>query len=98
MVEHNNLTGTNVAPEIAVNVKLAPEHVIRLGISKALRDPTLFEENLQTIVIGPSGIPILVPVASSRRASFPRKRVTSVSSPASMPPSKSRYSATGCTT
>jgi len=60
MVEHNNLTGTNVAPEIAVNVKLAPEHVIRLGISKALRDPTLFEENLQTIVIGPSGIPILV--------------------------------------
>ena len=60
MVEHNNLTGTNVAPEVAVNVKLAPEHVIRVGISKALRDPTLFEENLQTIVIGPSGIPILV--------------------------------------
>jgi iron complex outermembrane receptor protein len=61
MVEHNNLTGTNVAPEIAVSFRLVPDHVLRLGLSRALRDPTLFEQNLQTIVIGPSGIPILVP-------------------------------------
>ena len=54
MLENNNLTGTDVAPQVAVNFRLAPDHVIRLGVSKALRTPTLFEERLpSSIIVGP---------------------------------------------
>ena len=60
MVENNNLTGTDVAPQASLNLHVAHDHVIRIGASKALRNPTLFEEKVQSIVIGPGGIPIVV--------------------------------------
>jgi|KBSMisStandDraft_5_1062788.scaffolds.fasta_scaffold00769_11 Outer membrane receptor for ferrienterochelin and colicins len=54
MLENNDLTGTDVAPQVSVNYHVAPDHVIRLGVSKALRTPTLFEEKLpSSIIIGP---------------------------------------------
>jgi iron complex outermembrane receptor protein len=57
MVEHNNLTGTDVAPQASINWRFAPTHMIRFGVSKALRTPTLFEEKVQRVVIGaPNGV------------------------------------------
>ena len=54
MLENNDLTGTDVAPQVSVNYRVAPDHVIRVGVSKALRTPTLFEERLpSSIIIGP---------------------------------------------
>lgn len=44
MVEHNNLTGTNVSPRLAVNYHFNPQHTIRVGVSEAQRTPTLLEE------------------------------------------------------
>jgi iron complex outermembrane receptor protein len=56
MIEHNNLTGRDIAPQVAVNYRFAPNHVVRIGVSKALRTPTLIEERVQSIVIiGPPG-------------------------------------------
>ncbi len=57
MVEHNNISGTDVAPQAAINFRLARDHVIRFGVSKALRTPTIFEENVQTIIIVPPPAP-----------------------------------------
>lgn len=59
MLENNNLTGTDVAPQVALNYTVAPGHVLRFGVSKALRNPTLFEDQAQNIVVGPAGTPLL---------------------------------------
>jgi iron complex outermembrane recepter protein len=56
MIEHNNLTGSDTEPQVAVNYRFAPNHVVRIGVSKALRTPTLIEEKVQSVVIiGPPG-------------------------------------------
>jgi iron complex outermembrane receptor protein len=44
MIEHNNLTGTDLAPRLAVSYHLTPEHTIRVGVSQAQRTPTLLED------------------------------------------------------
>jgi len=61
MVEHNNLAGTHVEPQIAVAYTIVPGHVVRLGISRASRNPTLFEESVGSIIVGPGGVPVVVP-------------------------------------
>lgn len=45
MLEHHYFTGTDISPRAAVNFTLAPGHVIRLGVSRAYRSPTFFEED-----------------------------------------------------
>jgi len=44
MLEHHYFTGADISPRAAVNFTLVPGHVIRLGISRAYRSPTFFEE------------------------------------------------------
>lgn len=44
MLEHHYFTGTDLSPRAAVNFTLAPGHVVRLGVSRAYRSPTFFEE------------------------------------------------------
>lgn len=44
MFEHHYFTGADVSPRAAVNFTLVPGHVIRLGVSRAYRSPTFFEE------------------------------------------------------
>ncbi len=44
MLEHHYFTGADISPRAAVNFTLAPGHVIRLGVSRAYRSPTFFEE------------------------------------------------------
>jgi len=44
MLEHHYFTGTDISPRAAVSFTLAPGHVVRLGVSRAYRSPTFFEE------------------------------------------------------
>ncbi|MBU4499709.1 MAG: TonB-dependent receptor, partial [Gammaproteobacteria bacterium] len=44
MLEHHYFTGADISPRAAVNFTLVPGHVIRLGVSRAYRSPTFFEE------------------------------------------------------
>ncbi len=44
MLEHHYFTGNDLSPRAAVNFTLAPGHVVRLGVSRAYRSPTFFEE------------------------------------------------------
>lgn len=45
MLEHHYFTGMDVSPRLAANFTLAPGHVVRLGVSRAYRSPTFFEES-----------------------------------------------------
>lgn len=56
MVEDNNLTGTDVAPQLALNWRLDPHQVLRFGISRALRTPTVIEKQGQ-FAVGAPGSP-----------------------------------------
>ena len=56
MVEHNNLTGTDVAPQVALNYRVAPHQMVRFNVSRALRAPTLIENQSQ-FAVGPPGSP-----------------------------------------
>jgi iron complex outermembrane recepter protein len=61
MVEYNNLTTTDAAPQVSLNWRFARDQVLRFGASKALRTPTLFEEKVQNvIVISPPSGPIVI--------------------------------------
>ncbi len=56
MIEHNNLTGTDVAPQIAANYRVAPDHTMRFSLSRALRTPTVLESQ-SAFGAGPPGTP-----------------------------------------
>ncbi|HEY5896810.1 MAG TPA: TonB-dependent receptor [Burkholderiales bacterium] len=44
MVERTEFTGPEVSPRLAVNYRLAAPHTLRASISRAVRNPSLFEE------------------------------------------------------
>lgn len=56
MLEHHYFTGTDISPRAAVNFTLAPGHVIRLGVSRAYRSPTFFEEDGNRVYTLQSGV------------------------------------------
>jgi len=43
MIEHNDLTGTDLAPRLSVSHHFTPNHTVRLGVSRAQRTPTMLE-------------------------------------------------------
>ena len=45
LLENHYLTDYDVSPRLAANIILAPGHVVRLGVSRAYRSPTFFEES-----------------------------------------------------
>lgn len=57
MLEHNNLTGSDLTPRISANLKLAPGHTLRAGISTATRTPTLLEEKFNMRIKIPTAVP-----------------------------------------
>jgi iron complex outermembrane receptor protein len=63
MVEHNDLTGTDIAPQVAVNYAPAPHQAIRFNLSRALRTPTLIE-NQGKYAAGAPGSPREGPAGS----------------------------------
>jgi iron complex outermembrane recepter protein len=44
MVEHNGISGTDIAPQLALNYEVATNQTIRFNLSRALRAPTVIEE------------------------------------------------------
>jgi iron complex outermembrane receptor protein len=56
MLEHNDLTGTDLAPQLALNYRVAPNQALRFNLSRALRTPTLIE-NQGKFAVGPPGTP-----------------------------------------
>jgi iron complex outermembrane receptor protein len=45
MLEYHYFTDFDVSPRLAASFTLAPGHVIRVGVSRATRSPTFFEEH-----------------------------------------------------
>jgi iron complex outermembrane receptor protein len=55
MLEHHYYTGIDISPRVAANFTVVPGHVIRLGISRAYRSPTFFEEKGNQVYVLQSG-------------------------------------------
>ncbi|WP_407702877.1 TonB-dependent receptor plug domain-containing protein [Thiobacillus sedimenti] len=55
MLEHHYFTGTDLSPRIAANFTVVPGHVIRLGVSRAYRSPTFFEQDGNQVFVLQSG-------------------------------------------
>lgn len=69
MVEHNDLTGTDVSPRASANFTLAPGHTLRVGISTATRTPTYLEEKFQARIVIPTTIPGVTAISERFRDS-----------------------------
>ncbi|MBT9569301.1 MAG: TonB-dependent receptor [Thiobacillus sp.] len=55
MLEHHYFTGGDISPRVAANFTLAPGHVVRLGLSRAYRSPTFFEEQGNQVFVQDTG-------------------------------------------
>lgn len=55
MLEHHYFTGTDLSPRVAANFTVAPDHVVRVGVSRAYRSPTFFEEEGNQVYLRSSG-------------------------------------------
>lgn len=44
MLEHNNYTGTALSPRVGITYQIRPGHTLRAIVSKAIRVPTIIEE------------------------------------------------------
>lgn len=55
MLEHHYFTDFDISPRLAASFTLAPGHVIRAGVSRALRSPTFFEEHGNQVFYQESG-------------------------------------------
>ena len=60
--EHNDTSGTDLSPRLALSYHLAPGHTVRVGVSRALRTPTVLEDlgNYRVTLNTPVG-PLFVP-------------------------------------
>ena len=56
MIENNSLTGTDVAPQLALNWQLTPDQTLRFNVTRALRTPTVIENQGQ-FAVGAPGTP-----------------------------------------
>jgi iron complex outermembrane receptor protein len=45
MIEDNDISGTDIAPRVAIIQHIDDHHSLRLGFSRATRTPTLFDQN-----------------------------------------------------
>jgi iron complex outermembrane receptor protein len=57
MLEHNDFTGSDVSPRFSANVRLAPGHTLRVGVSAATRTPTYLEEKFMARFVVPTQVP-----------------------------------------
>ncbi len=60
MFEHNSMNGSSLSPRLAATYQVTPGQVLRVGISKANRAPTLFENMAnQSFDLTPAVLPLL---------------------------------------
>ncbi|MBT9568427.1 MAG: TonB-dependent receptor [Thiobacillus sp.] len=55
MLERHYFTGVDLSPRVAANFALVRDHVLRLGVSRAYRSPTFFEENGNQVLRNAAG-------------------------------------------
>ncbi len=55
MLEHHYFSDYDISPRLAASFTLAPGHVVRMGISRAYRSPTFFEERGNQVYLQESG-------------------------------------------
>ncbi len=55
MLEHHYFTGADISPRVAINFTVVPDHVLRLGVSRAYRSPTFFEEWGNQVLLNDAG-------------------------------------------
>lgn len=61
MLEHNDITGSDTSPRVALNYHVFPGHTLRASVSRALRTPMLVEEKInRVLVLGPVTVPRFV--------------------------------------
>ncbi|NDP49126.1 MAG: TonB-dependent receptor, partial [Sulfuriferula multivorans] len=58
MLERHYFTGADSSPRVAVNFTVVPDHVLRLGVSRAYRSPTFFEEMGNQVLLNDAGMVI----------------------------------------
>ena len=62
MIENNDISGTDIAPRLALIHHLTDNHTFRLGASKATRTPTIFDESgyvaLEQVLTRNDGVPL----------------------------------------
>jgi len=63
MYEYSDIFGDQVSPRAALNIRVNPDHTLRLIAARATRTPVLVEEKgLRVYDLNSLGIPIVVPV------------------------------------
>ncbi|MBT9591788.1 MAG: TonB-dependent receptor [Thiobacillus sp.] len=55
MLEHHYFTGADISPRVAASFTVVPDHVLRLGVSRAYRSPTFFEEMGNQVLLNDAG-------------------------------------------
>lgn len=76
-LEHNDITGTDLSPRLALSYHLAPGHTLRAGVSRALRTPTVLEDiGSYSVTVNTAIGPISVPRYFGN-ASLPPEKITS---------------------
>lgn len=56
MVEHYSLSGTDVSPRVMLNFQPNRDHTIRIGVSKAVRTPSLMEDKSDVRLYSSTGV------------------------------------------
>ncbi len=51
-IENSSLTGFSSAPRVMLNYHVTPEQTVRVGMTRATRAPSIFEEKAKTIIGG----------------------------------------------
>jgi iron complex outermembrane receptor protein len=77
MVENNSINGTDVAPQLALNWQFAPEHTLRFSVSRALRTPTVIENQGQ-FAVGPPGTPRFGPAGDLENETIVSREISYV--------------------
>lgn len=58
MLEHNNFTGKAVSPQVALNYHLNRSNTLRIGFSRAERNPVMFEQMAHLVyILGKIAVP-----------------------------------------
>ncbi|MDX9707435.1 MAG: TonB-dependent receptor [Azospira sp.] len=80
MVEHNDSTGTRASPRLGVNFRVADGHTLRAIVSRAFRNPVIFEQQADSLwrfsVIAPAaaaGLPVPFQYALGRENLAPER-------------------------
>ncbi len=77
MWEHNDITGTDLSPRAAVSYHITPHHAVRVGMSSALRTPTVLEDYANYNLVLNSALGVLTVPRFKGPGNLAPERITS---------------------